>query len=690
MGKSIKDAALEYIEQGLSVIPISPGSKKPCCSWSEFQRRLPMEEEVEAWFENWPKAQLALVTGSVSGVAAIDLDNQEAVSWARQNLPRTGIFQRTNKGWHLFYRMNGEPIQNGVRIVEGVDVRGDGGYVLIDPSQHPDGGRYELKVKPSFDWDNLPYFPKECLPKQNGTEEREPVTLDPAPEGERNDRLARLAGRYFAKGLEYPEVLTFCKGWNADLEKPLSKEEVERTVHSIYKRDHQNGLSISKQGKASISDSKPNQSGEKALDTGSLSQMIEDWIRNNEGKFQVNQIDSEFNLKTRQEKNNRSYILNRLSKQGLIRKEGQRTGEWRIVSKDCEAMDIFGSGVEKIKIPLPLGVSEMVNIYPGSIVVIAGSSNSGKSSMALNFIHACFAYLSTLRERYNIYSIPACLSRTRKTPSNFSEYLAEYMAPQSQEAEVHYFNSEMAAPEMRDRLEAFPGGAEDFRKVNFWKRSGDFADAIRPNGINVIDYMEAYDEFWKVGQWINEIHKELNRGIAVIVLQKKKGNEIGRGGELTIEKPRLYLSLESNPPHGGICKIVKAKSFADTNNNPNGKEIDFKLVNGADFIPISGWRHVKDEKEREKINKQYKRQANGEQSYAFEFRADNDEIVGLNFRDLDSFKAQYQNIDVEHELIKLVDFTRRSDWLNRRNWFHQVKGWLKKRDNENAQEEEHE
>lgn len=683
---NVKEAALEYIERGLSVVPIKPGTKEAYCAWKEYQNRVPTETEIETWFNKWPDAQLALITGQISGVSVIDLDNQEAVKWARNNLPRTGGVQKTKKGWHLFYSMNGDPIPNGVRIVEGVDIRGDGGYVLIDPSQHPDGdSKYELKFKPNFDWDNLPLFPKDIIPEQESNN-KEPVTLDPAEPGERNDTLARIAGRYFAKSMEYDEVLTFCKGWNTTLKDPIDEKELERTVHSIFKRDYENNLSTSKQNKANISNSKPTQSTEQSLDSKSLSQLIEDWIKANEGKFTTNQIDSEFNLRTRQEKNNRSYILNRLSKQGLIRKEGQRSGEWRIVAKDCEAMDIFGSGVEKIQIPLPLGISQMVNVYPGSIVVIAGSSNSGKSAMALNFIHATFAYLSTLRNIYNIYNIPACLSSTRKKPENFAEYLAEYMDPQSQEAEVHYFNSEMAAPEMRDRLEAFPGGAEAFRKVNFWKRSSDFADAIRPNGINVIDYMEAYDEFWKVGQWINEIHKELNKGIAVIVLQKKKGNETGRGGELTIEKPRLYLSIESNPPHGGICKIVKAKSFVDPQSNPNGKELDFKLVNGATFQPISGWRHVKDEREREKINKQYKRQADGEQAYAFEFRTNTDEVVGLNFKDLDKFKVEFTNIDVEAELLQTVQFTKRTDWLEKKNWFHQIKGYLKKRNNEKSEE----
>jgi hypothetical protein len=696
----MKNAALKYLDWGFSIIPCK--GKHPLIKWGEYAKRQPSEDEVEQWWGQWPEANIALVTGHVSGVAAIDLDSQEAIKWAKDHLSdcKPNAWQKTTKGRHLLYQTNGTPIPNAVRIAEGVDVRGDGGYIIIDPSRHPDSGqRYEIHFAPDCDWGDLTVFPADKLPKREAPNDKPEIKLEPVGEGERNDTLARIAGRYFGRGMEYAEVLTLCKGWNADLSNPIAPKELEKTVASIWKKHQQNHpferpeiseQSISKHDKASQSNSKQGQSGsnheqadnkanQHLPETAPLSKLIEDWVRSNEGKFTTYQIDSEFNLKTRAEKNNRSFVLNRLAKQGLIRKDGQRSGQWRIVARDCEAMDVFGSGVEKLQIPLPLGLSGMVNVYPGSIVVVAGTSNSGKSAFVSNFAFSCYAYLSTLREEYNIYSIPACLSKQgQKKPETFAEYFAPYMDPKAQEAEVHYFNSEMAAPELRDRLEQFPGGAEAFRKVHFWKRSSDFADAIRPNGVNIIDFMECYDEFWKIGQWINEIHKELNRGIAIVVLQKKHGAATGRGGELTMEKPRLYLNLESNAPHGGICKIVKAKSFADPKDNPNGKEIDFKLIDGWKFVPISEWRHV-DEKERDKINRKYKKDAGGESQYAFEFRTKEGEIVGLNFKDLEKWKQAYPEIDVEYELSIIARNSKSGKFLESKNWFHQVSGILKKK-----------
>jgi hypothetical protein len=121
------------------------------------------------------------------------------------------------------------------------------------------------------------------------------------------------------------------------------------------------------------------------------------------------------------------------------------------------------------------------------------------------------------------------------------------------------------------------------------ERSSNFADVIDPDGFNVIDFMEIYDEFWKIGGWIRDIHVKLKKGIAIIALQKKtttKKNpqDFGRGGELTLEKPRLYLAMDR-----GKIKIVKAKIWRNHERNPNGLIRDFKIVQGWKFLPQDEW-----------------------------------------------------------------------------------------------------
>jgi len=62
-------------------------------------------------------------------------------------------------------------------------------------------------------------------------------------------------------------------------------------------------------------------------------------------------------------------------------------------------------------------------------------------------------------------------------------------------------------------------------------------------------------------------------------LQKKAGEELGRGGAFSLEKARLYLSMDS-----GELKVVKAKNWALPGENPNGRVFHFKLVDGCKFL----------------------------------------------------------------------------------------------------------
>jgi len=111
------------------------------------------------------------------------------------------------------------------------------------------------------------------------------------------------------------------------------------------------------------------------------------------------------------------------------------------------------------------------------------------------------------------------------------------------------------------------------------------ADVIRPDDINIIDFLELHEDFWKVGGLISDIHKKLNRGCAFIAIQKNPGAEHGLGGARSIEKARLYLALEP-----GKCIIRKAKIFKKKDTNPNGLSIQFKIAAGAKFMAEGVWR----------------------------------------------------------------------------------------------------
>ena len=151
-------------------------------------------------------------------------------------------------------------------------------------------------------------------------------------------------------------------------------------------------------------------------------------------------------------------------------------------------------------------------------------------------------------------------------------------------------NSEMGDTELRLALERFDNTSlEDWKAVELIERSDNFSDIISPNDINIIDYMEIYEDHYKIGDKIAQIHKKLKKGIALIALQKPKDRDEGRGGSVTLEKPRLYLSMSYKE-----LKITKCKSWSTlakhSGQNPNGLVINFKLAGGYKFIPDkAGW-----------------------------------------------------------------------------------------------------
>ena len=145
-------AALDLVEkQGLSVIPLRR-DKTPLLAWQEFQTRRPTDGELEEWFlRRWPEANIGIVTGTLSGLVVVDADGDAGLAWMREHLPVTGVYVRTGKGWHGYFRHPGGNVRNRGRIAPEVDIRADGGYVVAPPSVHASGALYEWQFTPGLD-----------------------------------------------------------------------------------------------------------------------------------------------------------------------------------------------------------------------------------------------------------------------------------------------------------------------------------------------------------------------------------------------------------------------------------------------------------------------------------------------------------------------------------------------------------
>jgi hypothetical protein len=250
---------------------------------------------------------------------------------------------------------------------------------------------------------------------------------------------------------------------------------------------------------------------------------------------------------------NRGTIRNalwRLWKEGVIKKVGDRDGIYCRIENELEEIDIFAEDVRYHRVLLPLGLNDLVRIMEKNIIVVAGGPDSGKTAFMLNVA------------ALNMY-----------------------------EHKVTYFSSEMGQPELRSRLGYFPHEFRDWKKMKFLVRSNNFADVVDPDGINIIDYLEIHDNFYLVGQHIKDIFDRLNKGLAFIAIQKPTGRDTALGGERSLDKARLYLSLDRpGADHEfNLARIVKAKNWRDPTRNPNRLQLSYKLVKGHEFQIMQTW-----------------------------------------------------------------------------------------------------
>jgi hypothetical protein len=262
------------------------------------------------------------------------------------------------------------------------------------------------------------------------------------------------------------------------------------------------------------------------------------------GDISVTDCYTALQVVTKQDKAAIRQILHRLTQEKVLNKQGSRAGMYRIVDQDLEVLDWRNASGDEFPIDLPLGIGEYVKIMPKNLVVIAGSPNSGKTAFLLNILR-----------------------------SNMYKYY------------INYFSSEMSECEMHDRLSKFDIPLDKWR-FSAYNRSSNFADVIVPDKINIIDFLELHEDFWKVGAMFKEIYEKLTTGIAIIAIQKKHGARTGKGGDITLEKPRLYLSMEN-----GKIKIEKGKNWRHAGVNPNNLARTFKLVQGCKFMPEGDWIH---------------------------------------------------------------------------------------------------
>lgn len=203
MSSATVDGVLALADRGWRLLPVEPHGKRPLLpAWPT--RASCDARQVRSWSEAYPDANWAVACGRESGVWTLDVDGERGENSLRELSDRHGrgwldtLSVITPRGGHFYYRYTGTVPTSAGRLAPGLDVRGDGGYVVVPPSVHPSGIPYRWRTP-----NTLPATPPNWLLQKVAYSR---IKLAPEGvligEGNRNNWLTRQAGALRRKGAD--------------------------------------------------------------------------------------------------------------------------------------------------------------------------------------------------------------------------------------------------------------------------------------------------------------------------------------------------------------------------------------------------------------------------------------------------------------------------------------------------------
>lgn len=540
---TLKEAALGYLQRGWSIIPVGP-DKRPLISWKQFEQRRPTAAEVEGWFKKLNPAGIALVTGRISGVGGVDLDkykegyNEEKVLAVIPDGIETPTTRTPRGGNHLIFALPDQEIRSRNDLMTGVDFKVEGGYIILPPSRN-EAGHYEWLLSPDeVQPAALPHalIKYISLYKSAWSEKKEKTTNDHADhkdhtgnifrDGVRDENLFHIAHCLTATGNNEDYIFQVLMALQGSWGEH-DEAWARAKVKSARDREERKERNIAAE--------------------------VREWTLTTSGHFLTTDCHKELELTTKTTKKAANMTFLRMAEEGLLEKYGNKRGCYRLVDKSIEFLDILAPTKAEYDIELPLGLSDHARLHEKNPIVIAGSKDAGKTLLALE------------AARLNIGKYP-----------------------------ILYMTSEMGADELTKRLSLFQNMTlqQWNQGVKFVYRSHDWADLVTNDyGLIIVDYIEPpEDKLYMVGNLMRAVHDKLQNNVALICIQKKRGEDLGRGNQFTLDKARLYVALDAgNSQTPNRAKIVSCKSFKGQ--NPRGMVLDYKVFGGWEIKPQGYWKH---------------------------------------------------------------------------------------------------
>ena len=269
-----------------------------------------------------------------------------------------------------------------------------------------------------------------------------------------------------------------------------------------------------------------------------------------QGEITLNRIYDDLKLTSKEDRSSARMALNRLVAKKVLEKiDTGRTGTYRKLFCNVQETKFLTEPTGEFDIKLPLNLNELCKLYPKNIIIVSGSKSAGKTTLLLNI----------------------ALANQNKMP-------------------VVYLNSEMGDEEFTDRmLKLGCNGPEDI-KFKIYNKTSDYQDMVNgQKGIYIIDFLEIHDKFYEIGKPIRAIHEKLQDGIAIVAIQMRAGASIGRGGDFSKEKARLYLAMDYVAERQCSKITIEELKAPKNEDGYKGWQRHIKIINGSRLSPMDNW-----------------------------------------------------------------------------------------------------
>ena len=274
----------------------------------------------------------------------------------------------------------------------------------------------------------------------------------------------------------------------------------------------------------------------------------------------INTILKDLELKDGDAKILRELLCGRLRLKHLTKPSGKRDG-WFKVLPDIKPVKVIGVDSSRFfNLTFPgshrdmscFGFEDLFNVSEGDLIVIAGTSNVGKTTLALSILGE------------NVTKHPCMLMGSE-----------------------HASSDGFILPKFKRRLERmkwaplFKDGELTFKLLPVVE---DYEDWVEQGKINIIDWIALDEKLWLVGNTLKGIKDAAGKGITIAVLQKKHGTNYAYGQEATEHYADVYMTIDQLGKFESMLTLGKVKDYKA---RVRGRTWGFEVVdNGANIMNI--------------------------------------------------------------------------------------------------------